>query len=110
MFAVQADGRDVVTIHGLTPESGLSPIQQAFAAEHGTQCGFCAPGFIVSATALLSANPAPERSDIIEALEGNLCRCTGYVSIIRAVQHAVALLRGETVEPVAGAAHEHPVA
>ncbi|MDH3499699.1 MAG: (2Fe-2S)-binding protein [Acidimicrobiia bacterium] len=109
LFTVQADGRRVETIHGLTPAAGLSPIQESFVAEHGTQCGFCTPGFIVAATALLRENANPTRADILEALEGNLCRCTGYISIIRAVEHAAAAMREEPIEPRAGAGHEFPV-
>lgn len=109
MLAVQADGLTVETIHGLTPADGLSSVQEAFVAEHGLQCGFCTPGFVVATTALLAENPNPSTDEIKEGLEGNLCRCTGYIGIIRAVTHAAALLRGETPEPVAGAAHEHPV-
>jgi carbon-monoxide dehydrogenase small subunit len=109
MFAVQSDGRRIDTIHGLTPDSGLSPIQEAFIAEHGVQCGFCTPGFVVSATALLRDNATPSRAEIQEALEGNICRCTGYIGIIRAVEHAAARLRGDSPEPDAGVAHEHPL-
>ena len=109
MFTVQAEGRVVETIHGLTPDDGLSQIQESFSAEHGTQCGFCTPGFIVATTALLAGNPNPSRDEIVEGLEGNICRCTGYVGIIRAVEHAAAALRGEPIEPRAGAAHDTPL-
>ena len=109
MLAVQADGADIQTIHGLTPDDGLSVVQEAFVAEHGLQCGFCTPGFVVAATALLAENPTPSRDEIEEGLEGNMCRCTGYIGIIRAVERAAAVMRGESPEPVAGAAHEHPV-
>lgn len=109
MLTVQADGRSVETVHGLTPAEGLSPVQEAFSAEHGTQCGFCTPGFVVAATALLANNPNPSREEIISGLEGNICRCTGYVGIIRAVEHAAAAMRGEPIEPRAGVAHEVPV-
>jgi aerobic carbon-monoxide dehydrogenase small subunit len=109
MLAVQADGRAVGTIHGLTPAQGLSQVQESFSAEHGTQCGFCTPGFIVATTALLRDNPNPSRQDIIDGLEGNICRCTGYVGIIRAVEHAAAALRGVPIEPRAGRAHDQPV-
>ena len=108
MFAVQADGSSVETIHGLSPDGGLSVIQEAFVAEHGLQCGFCTPGFIVAASALLAENPNPSRDDIEDGLEGNMCRCTGYIGIIRAVERAAAVLRGASPEPVAGTAHEHP--
>ena len=89
LFAVQAQGRDVVTIEGLTPpEGGLSGVQQAFREEHGLQCGFCTPGFVVSVTAFLEENPEPTDEQILEALSGNLCRCTGYQGIVRAVRAA----------------------
>jgi aerobic carbon-monoxide dehydrogenase small subunit len=89
MFAVQADGGEVTTIEGLGGTDGaLSPVQDAFRAEHGLQCGFCTPGFVVSVTALLRENPQPSEADIREALSGNLCRCTGYQGIVRAVQRA----------------------
>ena len=89
MFAVQAAGAEVTTIEGLGgPDGALSPIQDAFREEHGLQCGFCTPGFVVSVTALLQENPAPSETEIREALSGNLCRCTGYQGIIGAVQRA----------------------
>ena len=90
VFAVQADGAAVTTIEGLTPAEGLSPLQQAFCAAHAMQCGFCTPGMIVTATELLRENPAPSPDEIREALSGNLCMCTGYVNIVRAVEQAVA--------------------
>jgi carbon-monoxide dehydrogenase small subunit len=89
MFAVQADGADVTTIEGLGgPDGALSAVQDAFRAEHGLQCGFCTPGFVVSVTALLRENPHPSEAEIREGLSGNLCRCTGYQGIVRAVQRA----------------------
>jgi carbon-monoxide dehydrogenase small subunit len=88
LFAVQADGAEVTTVEGLTPPEGLSPVQDAFRHEHGLQCGFCTPGFIVSVTAFLRDNPRPTDAEIRLALSGNLCRCTGYQGIIRAVQRA----------------------
>jgi carbon-monoxide dehydrogenase small subunit len=89
LFAVQAEGAEVTTIEGLSPADGtLSPIQAAFRDEHGLQCGFCTPGFIVSVTAFLQQNPTPTRDEIREALSGNLCRCTGYQGIVRAVERA----------------------
>jgi carbon-monoxide dehydrogenase small subunit len=84
----------VTTIEGLTPPEGLSPLQQAFCATHAMQCGFCTPGMIVTATELLEANPAPSPDEIREALAGQLCMCTGYVNIVRAVTQAAAALRG----------------
>jgi carbon-monoxide dehydrogenase small subunit len=94
VFGVQLDGATVTTIEGLTPPEGLSPLQQAFCATHAMQCGFCTPGMIVTATELLEANPAPSPDEIREALAGQLCMCTGYVNIVRAVAQAAAALRG----------------
>jgi aerobic carbon-monoxide dehydrogenase small subunit len=89
MFAVQADGAEVTTIEGLSARNGeLTQIQAAFQAEHGLQCGFCTPGFVVSAHAFLEENPNPSDDEIREALSGNLCRCTGYQGIIAAVKRA----------------------
>jgi carbon-monoxide dehydrogenase small subunit len=88
MFAVQADGTEVTTVEGLAPDGQLNPVQAAFQAEHGLQCGFCTPGFVVSATALLERNPDPTDDEIKEGLSGNLCRCTGYQGILRAVRAA----------------------
>src|SRR5262249_9769856 len=86
LFAVQLDGAAVTTIEGLTPSDGLSRLQEAFRAKHGLQCGFCTPGMIVASQELLGANPAPSREEIREALAGNLCMCTGYVNVVRAVE------------------------
>jgi len=89
LFAVQVRGADVTTVEGLAGSGGaLSPVQEAFRAEHGLQCGFCTPGFVVSVTALLRENSTPSDAEIREALSGNLCRCTGYQGIVRAVQRA----------------------
>jgi aerobic carbon-monoxide dehydrogenase small subunit len=89
VFAVQADGREVTTIEGLSASDGsLSPLQAAFRDHHGLQCGFCTPGFIVSATALLRDQPHPSDEQIRVGLSGNLCRCTGYQGIIAAVRAA----------------------
>jgi len=94
MFAVQADGGEVTTVEGLGgPDGSLSTVQDAFRAEHGLQCGFCTPGFVVSVTALLRENPRPSEAEIREALSGNLCRCTGYQGIVRAVQRAAGTLQ-----------------
>jgi carbon-monoxide dehydrogenase small subunit len=86
LFAIQAEGSEVTTIEGLTPQVGLSRIQEAFRDHHGLQCGFCTPGFIVSVHAFLESNPHPSLDEIREGLSGNLCRCTGYQGIIRAVE------------------------
>jgi carbon-monoxide dehydrogenase small subunit len=89
MFAVQAEGAELVTIEGIGPADGsLGPVQEAFRQEHGLQCGFCTPGFVVSVHAFLEQNPNPTLDEIKEGLSGNLCRCTGYQGIIRAVQRA----------------------
>jgi aerobic carbon-monoxide dehydrogenase small subunit len=88
MFAVQADGRNITTVEGLATDGKLTPLQEAFWNEHGLQCGFCTPGFLMTATALLRSNPSPTETEIRKSLEGNLCRCTGYANIIRAVQVA----------------------
>lgn len=89
IFAVQADGAELTTIEGIAASDGeLSPVQAAFRDQHGLQCGFCTPGFIVSATAFLRENPSPSDEEIREAISGNLCRCTGYQGIVRAVQAA----------------------
>ncbi len=82
------EGRDVTTIEGLSPAQGLSPVQAAFVAHGATQCGFCTPGFVVTATALLKEHPHPSREEIVRGLSGNLCRCTGYTKIIEAVEAA----------------------
>ncbi len=89
MFAVQAEGADVVTIEGIGPADGsLGPVQDAFRQAHGLQCGFCTPGVVVSVHAFLQQNPNPTLDEIREGLSGNLCRCTGYQGIIKAVQIA----------------------
>ncbi|MEE2061007.1 (2Fe-2S)-binding protein [Rhodococcus artemisiae] len=91
VFAVQADGAEVTTIEAMASDDGtLSPVQAAFRDHHGLQCGFCTPGFIVSATAFLDENPSPTDGEIREALSGNICRCTGYQGIIAAVKAAAA--------------------
>jgi len=89
MFAVQADGHDVTTIEGLTPEDGaLHPIQAAFQEHHGLQCGYCTPGMIMMAVDMLSRHKKPDEKTIRKELEGNLCRCTGYANIIKAISAA----------------------
>jgi len=92
MFAVQAEGKQLLTIEGLAPNGTLHPIQEAFWNEHGLQCGFCTPGFIMAASALLQSNPSPSEIEIRKGLEGNLCRCTGYANIVKAVQTASATM------------------
>ena len=88
VLAVQADGAAVTTIEGLGSESQLHPVQEAFWNNHGLQCGFCTPGMIMTAAALLQENPHPTEDDVRHALEGNLCRCTGYHNIVKAVLDA----------------------
>ena len=88
VLAVQADGANVTTIEGLAPDGGLHPLQQAFWDKHGLQCGFCTPGMILTTCALLDKNPKPTEEEIRHGLEGNICRCTGYHNIVKAVQEA----------------------
>jgi len=96
MLAVQADGSEITTIEGLaSTDGGMHPVQQAMHDSHGFQCAFCAPGFMLTAVALLDAGPAPSRERIRRELSGNLCRCTGYKSIIDGVETAVALISTE---------------
>ena len=85
MLAIEADGRELLTVEGLAPEGQLSPLQQAFVEHNAVQCGFCTPGMLMSAYALLKRNPTPTEEQIKQALVGNLCRCTGYLRIIRAI-------------------------
>lgn len=93
MLAVQADGGAVTTVEGLAQGERLHPIQQAFIDCHGLQCGFCTPGMLMAGAALLADNPDPSDEDIVHALEGNLCRCTGYVNIVAAIKRAAQLVR-----------------
>jgi aerobic carbon-monoxide dehydrogenase small subunit len=88
LFTVQADGHRVTTIEGIADGDRLSPVQQAFNEHHAMQCGFCTAGFVVSVTALLAQRPAPSDDEVLETLDGNLCRCTGYQNIIAAVHAA----------------------
>jgi carbon-monoxide dehydrogenase small subunit len=88
MLAVQADGSSVETVEGLAPDGELTPLQQAFHEQHALQCGYCTPGMLMAATALLAKNPHPSEDEIRKALQGNICRCTGYWNIIKAVQAA----------------------
>ena len=97
LFAVQAEGRSLTTIEGMAKDGELHPIQQAFWDEHGLQCGYCTPGFIMAASYLLSQNPNPTEDEIRKGLEGNHCRCTGYVNIVKAVQTAARTMGGAQV-------------
>jgi aerobic carbon-monoxide dehydrogenase small subunit len=90
VLAVQADGREVMTVEGLEQDGRLHPIQDGFWQEHGLQCGFCTPGMLMTGYALLERNADPSEAEIRQAISGNLCRCTGYVNIVKAVQHAAA--------------------
>ena len=94
IFAVQADGSEVTTIEGLAANGRLHPVQEGFWEQHGLQCGYCTPGMIMSACALLKDNPDPDETQIREGLEGNLCRCTGYQNIVKAVAAAAEEMRG----------------
>ena len=96
-FVFQLDGCHLVTIEGLAADGNLTAVQQAMIDCHGSQCGFCTPGMIMAATDLLAQNPNPTDDEIRHGLEGNLCRCTGYHNIVRAVQYAAAKMRGEQV-------------
>jgi len=95
MLAVQADGRDVETVEGLATASELHPVQERFKQEHGLQCGFCTPGMMLTAKALLERNPNPTEDDVRWALSGNLCRCTGYQNIVKAVLWAADKMRAQ---------------
>ena len=90
MFAVQADGSEILTIEGLIQDGKLHPLQEGFKEEHGLQCGYCTPGMILSSLALLKQNPHPSEDEIRHGISGNLCRCTGYQNIVKAVQYAAA--------------------
>jgi aerobic carbon-monoxide dehydrogenase small subunit len=109
VLAVQADGAEVTTIEGLAgPENSLHPVQKAFHEKHALQCGFCTPGMIMAAVDLLTENPNPSDAEIREGLEGNLCRCTGYQNIVRAVRSAAEIMRSAEPAPPtpeAGEAH-----
>jgi carbon-monoxide dehydrogenase small subunit len=91
VLGVQADGQEITTIEGLATNGSLHPVQEAFKDEHGLQCGYCTPGFVLATVSLLRETPNPSEEQIRRALEGNLCRCTGYHNIVRAVQHAAAV-------------------
>jgi carbon-monoxide dehydrogenase small subunit len=99
MLAVQADGADLATVEGLAANGELHPIQEGFWERHGLQCGYCTPGMIMSVVGLLDENPNPTEDEIRHGLEGNLCRCTGYHNIVKAVEYAAAKMRGEEPAP-----------
>jgi carbon-monoxide dehydrogenase small subunit len=96
VLAVQADGQSVTTLEGLASGDELHPVQAAFRAEHGLQCGFCTPGMVMAAAALLTVNPQPTEQQVREGLEGNLCRCTGYHNIVRSVLAAADTMAAST--------------
>jgi aerobic-type carbon monoxide dehydrogenase small subunit (CoxS/CutS family) len=98
-LGVECEGRHVETVEGMAGAAGLHPLQRAFADLGAAQCGYCTPGFLLTAKELLEANPKPTREEIKEALAGNLCRCTGYITIFEAVELAAAWMRGEEAEP-----------
>jgi carbon-monoxide dehydrogenase small subunit len=104
MFAVQADGIAITTVEGIAPGPGeLSLLQDAFCETHGLQCGYCTPAMILTAHALLAHNGAPTRDDIVDAISGNICRCTGYAQIVDAIALAAERMRGANRPPEAGA-------
>ena len=99
LFAVQANGRAVRTVEGLEQNGQLHPVQAGFKEEHGLQCGYCTPGMMMTATALLEGNATPSEGEIRSAISGNLCRCTGYVNIVKAIQHAAKEMSGAAAVP-----------
>lgn len=99
VLGLDAEGREVTTIEGMAEGSKLHPLQETFADLGAAQCGYCTPGFLLTAKELLEKNPRPTREEIREALSGNLCRCTGYIKIYEAVELAAARMRGESAEP-----------
>jgi carbon-monoxide dehydrogenase small subunit len=101
MFAVQADGGEIMTVEGLIKDGALHPLQEGFKEEHGLQCGFCTPGMLMSSYALLEKNPEPTDEQIRWGISGNLCRCTGYQNIVKAVQYAAKKM-GETAKSAGG--------
>ncbi len=94
MFAVQADGREITTVEGLMQDGQLHPMQAAFKEAHGLQCGFCTPGMMLVGKALIDANPSPSDEDVRWAISGNICRCTGYMNIVKAIQLAAEIQAG----------------
>uniref|UniRef100_A0A7C1FS97 (2Fe-2S)-binding protein n=1 Tax=Thermomicrobium roseum TaxID=500 RepID=A0A7C1FS97_THERO len=103
VFAVQVDGGEILTVEGLERDGQLHPVQEGFWEEHGLQCGFCTPGMMMTAVALLNENPDPTEEEIRKAISGNLCRCTGYVNIVKAIQYAARKLREGATVHVGGA-------
>jgi aerobic carbon-monoxide dehydrogenase small subunit len=103
MFAVQAHGREISTVEGLEQDGKLHPLQEGFMAEHGLQCGYCTPGMLMTSAAFLKKNPKPTEDEIRWAISGNLCRCTGYVNIVKAIQQAAGELSAADSAPVVAA-------
>lgn len=99
LLAVQADGADVTTIEGLADGDTLHPVQEGFWERHGLQCGYCTPGMIMAGAALIADNPNPTEAEIRHGIEGNLCRCTGYHNIVKAIEYAAARARGDEPAP-----------
>ena len=99
-FAVQANGGAIETIEGVAPATGLHPLQEGFWERHGLQCGYCTPGMIMAAKALLAKNPHPTEAEIRWGISGNLCRCTGYVKIVEAIQYAAEKLHSQSAQEV----------
>jgi aerobic carbon-monoxide dehydrogenase small subunit len=104
MLAVQADGAEIKTIEGMADGATLHPLQQAFSDQHGLQCGFCTPGMIMEAAWLLDQNPSPNEAEIREGISGNLCRCTGYVNIVKAIEQAAGDMQAAAQAPTGEAA------
>jgi carbon-monoxide dehydrogenase small subunit len=105
ILSAQVDGSSIQTIEGVEQNGQLSALQDGFWQEHGLQCGFCTPGMIMTATALLAGNPSPSEAEIRRGISGNLCRCTGYVNIVKAIQYGAAKMREQQAEPVKEATH-----
>ncbi len=103
MFAVQADGRQIMTVEGLEQDGTLHPLQEGFHEEHALQCGYCTPGMLMTSLAFLQRNPDPSEHEIRVAISGNLCRCTGYVNIVKAVRYAAQKLQATEKVPVSAA-------
>ncbi len=105
MLAIQVDGAEIQTIEGVEQNGQLNPMQEGFFMEHGLQCGFCTPGMIMTATALLASNPRPSEDEIRRGIAGNLCRCTGYVNIVKAIQYAADKLQAQASAPAGETTH-----
>jgi aerobic carbon-monoxide dehydrogenase small subunit len=102
VFAVQVNGDEIQTVEGLEQDGELHPVQEGFWQEHGLQCGYCTPGMMMTASALLENNPNPSETEIRQAISGNLCRCTGYINIVKSIQYAANKINQQSAVPVAG--------